>query len=137
MIPAFQRLPSALAGSVCEYHVWKASELPPADFVYNLLLDAAVPPGVVFRHLRTLQMTRDYNQPLQTTLPRTLETLEMGDCFDHPVVLPAQLVTLRMGGSFNQPLSIPASLRTLEIGEHFDQPVVLPAGSTSLSLFWW
>ena len=81
-------LPSEIERIVFEYHVWWASDAPPAWLVYHLRLDVSPQHGSVFPVLQSLSMCDGYNRPLDFPLPDALTTLVVGRTFDQ--VLPSR-----------------------------------------------
>lgn len=92
--------------------------------------------------LRRLVLT-SFNRSVSNLprLPASLEVLDLGEVFNHPVdrlILPPRLTALRFGSEFNQPvhaLQLPASLEELKFGtghpSAFNRPLVglrLPDG---------
>ena len=66
--------------------------------------------------------------------PISLRVLNLGDCFDRPVILPPMLESFTIGNNFNHPLIVPPTLKILSIGNLFNHPIEIPENLKSLSM---
>lgn len=69
----------------------------------------------------------DYNHPINFETLKKLYSLDVGDLYNHAIILPPSLRILRLGYMFNSPVNLSA-LTSLTISEEsfFNHPLVLP-----------
>ncbi|CAM9122568.1 unnamed protein product [Ascophyllum nodosum] len=112
-------------------HVRRISRL---NFRMNFPLTEVVWPD----DLHELKFGWAFNQPLESALPSSLLSLDLGGSFNHhveEVIWPSQLVKLRFGDRFNRPIELaawPSTLRSLTFGLSFNQPIEMVKWPTAL-----
>lgn len=87
----------------------------PKTLLSLILTDFNKPVTILPPSLTSLTFNAPFNSLL--TLPSSLQLLDLGNCFNHPLpVLPSSLLTLCLGNAFNQSIdNLPTTLRHLSI----------------------
>lgn len=78
-----------------------------------------------------------YNQLLER-LPESLQDIQFGNAFNHPITLARGLKRAVFGRNFSQDLgTLPSTLSVIELGQCYKHPMVLPESITACKFGKW
>jgi hypothetical protein len=103
------------------------------EVTFGTLFDQAITENTLPPNLKKLILGICFTKNL-TSLPNTLEYLQISHRFNNNLVLPDSLKVLSLGDSFERDLILPPNLEELYLGYHYNKPLSLPTTIKKLRL---